>query len=115
MKQHEIVWYESDDGKMFTDQDSCMEHEAKQLYADSGVRFYTMDWKPVPFETESDWTYNNADYVVIDRSKENKKFVDFMYDYFGWCLLKEAFDYMKGDTFVMEWNKVKPVSSHLVY
>ena len=115
MKKHEVYWYESEDGKIFTDEDECMNHEAKILYGQSGVRFYKDDWSPIEFKTDNDYAYNNADCVVIDRTNENnKRFVDYMNDNFGWCLLKDAYD-MDGDTFVLEMTKVTPVSIHLVY
>ena len=116
MKTHEVIWYESEDGHMFTDQDECLEHEAKLLYHESGVRFYNVDWKPVEFITKDDWTYNNTYYMVFDRAKEKETrlLVDCLYYNFGWCLVKEAFN-TDGDTFILKMNKAYPVSSHLVY
>jgi hypothetical protein len=116
MIKHECVWYESDDGNIFTDESKCMNHEVHVLYNKSGIRFYTVNWEPVEFVVTDDWTYNHSHYMVIDRSKEkeNTLLINYLYDNFGWCLVKEAF-YMDGDTFVLEWNKAVPVPSHLVY
>ena len=116
MKTHSIEWYESDDGKIFTDEMECIEYEAKLLYNESGVRFYTIDWEPVDFITKNDWTYNNSYYIVIDRSKEkeNKLLIDYLNDNYGWCLVNEAFN-RNEDTFILKWDKVVPVESHLVY
>ena len=116
MLKHEIVWYESNDGKLFVDENECMEHEAKLLYIESGVRFYSHDWKPIEFIVKDDWSYNNADYIVIDRTreKENKLLVDCLYNNFGWCLVKEAFD-EDDDTFILKQNCIIPISSHFVY
>lgn len=116
MKEHNIIWYESEDGKIFLDEMDCIIHEAKLLYEKSGVRFYRHDWSEVDFIAENDYAYNECDYVVIDRKNKNsERLVDFVNDNFGWCLLKDAYE-MDGDTFSFEdgW-KVVPVSSHLVY
>ena len=115
MKEHSITWYESEDGEIFLDEMECVSHEAALLYNKSGVRFYAHDWMPIDFDTVDDYTYNACNFIVIDRKNENnKRFVDYMYYEFGWCLLKEAYD-MDGDTFAIEISEVIPVSSHLVY
>ena len=116
MKKHDITWYESEDGKIFLDEEDCIDHEAKLLYENSGIRFYRHDWSKIEFVPEDDYTYNECDYVVIDRKNKNsKRFVDFVHDNFGWCLLKDAYE-LPGDTFVFENGlKVVPISSHLVY
>ena len=116
MKEHHVTWYESEDGEIFVDDLDCMCYEAMILYDQSGVRFYRHDWSEVEFKAEDDYTYNECDFVAIDRrNKNNKRFVDYMNDNFGWCLLKEAYDDMDGDTFALKMSKVIPVSSHLVY
>lgn len=115
MTEHTISWYESEDGEIFANEDECMNHEAKILYDQSGVRFYGPNWEKLDFKVEDDQTYNECYYMVIDRTNEkNKRFIDYMNYIFGWCLLKEAYD-MDGDNFVLEMSKAIPVSSHLVY
>lgn len=118
MKEHNITWYESEDGKIFNDEMDCIRHEAKLLYENSGVRFYRHDWSEIDFIVYNDYTYNICDYVVIDRKNKNsERFVDFVNDNFGWCLLKDAYD-MDGDTFSFEngWEPVPiPISSHLLH
>ena len=114
MTEHTISWYESADGEIFVNENECINHEAKILYDQSGVRFYGRDWAKLDFKVENDQTYNECCYIVIDRkNKNNKRFVDYMDYIFGWCLLKEVYD-MDGESFALDFSEIVPLSSRPV-
>lgn len=92
MKEHIKVTYEAFDGKMFNDQTECLDYELNELYKRSGIRFLYEDGSVA--KTLDEHSYNMADFIDIDRSKEkeNKAFVDCVYDQFGWVLLREIYN-----------------------
>lgn len=94
MKEHNITWYESDDGKIFQDENECYEYELNLLYQKSGVDFYINKEKIQWIDTKEDNAYNDMTDIVIDRSKadENKSFLDFLHNNYGWCLIEEALE-----------------------
>ena len=91
MKEHSIVWYESEDGKIFTDELECLAHDINVLYQKSGFKFYNgrkliKEFKPVEDHFATSDSFSNATKMTIDRSKEkeNEAFMS-VYEYYGCC------------------------------
>ena len=102
-----IAKYEAYDGKIFKDEDKCMRYELKKLYKESGIRFINAT-RPLK-NLNPDTTYDTARYITIDRTKEeeNKRFVDYANDMFGWCLLKDLdLEYGLGTKYRMEFDEL---------
>ena len=92
MIEHVHCTYEAFDGKMFDDEDECLNYELNTLYKESGIRFITITPHIVEdLGSYPDDVYNMAMYVMIDRKKkeENERFVDCAIKYFGWALLED--------------------------
>ena len=91
IREHTISWYEASDGKIFTDEMECYNHELNLLYKNSGVSFYIGKEK---IEWLTDESYNDMTDILIDRSKaeENKALQQFLYKNYGWCEVDKAFD-----------------------
>lgn len=92
MIRHVVVTYESEDGALFDDFDSCLAHEMKYLYDNCGVRFIHKNGKPIKdVKFDDDKVYNEAYGVTIDRNrqKENERFIDAIISNYGWILMDE--------------------------
>ena len=92
MKEHVTITYEAFDGKMFDDRMACLDYELNELYKRSGIIFWDADWNAI--DTLDDHAYNQAEFVTIHREKEkeNKEFIDCVYDQFGWVLMREIYN-----------------------
>lgn len=115
MKEIVTVKYEAFDGKIFDEEIACLEHELKKYYDDCGIRFLDADEEKMDFEPDMfniDYVYNTATYITIDREKEkeNKLFVDYAVDIFGWILLKDLdLEFGLGTIYKMDQNELAEI------
>lgn len=93
MIEHVTVQYEAFDGMMFDDMDDCLNYEFMLLYDKAGIKFTDARGCKIEYSKEDpDYMYNVAEYLIIDRTKkkENDRFIDWIHDNFGWCLLDDV-------------------------
>lgn len=94
MTTHTVSWFESDDGKIFTDAIECMNHETQEKYRKSGIRFFIDNEEIENLLFDYDRSYNEMTDIYIDRTKEkeNLEFDEAIKYGYGWSLVNEAIE-----------------------
>ena len=111
MTKHHIIYYTSDDGMIFDNEEECYNYELQKLYEKSGVRLYENGHviEKLDFDTHNN-SYDIADEIQIDREKanENMAFANELNNCYGWSLI---FDAVHGtaDRYQLYYDSIKEI------
>ena len=102
MKVHSVEYYESNDGRIFSDESDCMKYEFQKLYEASGYRFYK-DGRKLDIVPEDLSSVNSFDYYTLDvtKIKENRMFTKYGTHNYGY--LFDSDDWPPPKTDAREW------------